>query len=150
MDIVHQCLSLAPVPYLAFAFNVFRLIWMSVEEAQASKQQLHYLAQIIAQLLSTLDKEYRAGRLRKLETSTPLADLGGFVILMEPSIPDSYQCPIHRLLKDIRAFVQKETSRPFIKMLLTKGQRIAQIDHYHRCISTAVTSFQASRHTPTV
>ena len=89
MDIIHQCLSLAPVPYLDFAFSVFRFIWTSVEQAQASKQQLRALAQTIAQLLSTLDKEYRAGRLVQAETSTPVADLGGFVILMAPYIPGS-------------------------------------------------------------
>jgi hypothetical protein len=50
------------------------------------------------------------------------------------------------LLEEISVFVQKETSRPFIKLLFTKGQRIAQIEQYHRCISTAVTSFQASHH----
>ncbi len=146
MDIIHQCLALAPVPYLDFTFSVFRFIWTSVEQAQASKQQLRALAQTIAQLLSTLDKEYRAGRLVQAETSTPVADLGGFVILTAPYIPGSYRCALHRLLEEISVFVQKETSRPFIKLLFTKGQRIAQIEQYHRSISTTVTSFQASRH----
>jgi len=97
MDIIHQCLSLAPVPYLDFAFSVFEFIWTSVEQAQASKQQLHALAQTIAQLLSTLNEEYRAGRLVQAETSTPLADLGGFVILTAPYIPDSYRCPLQQI-----------------------------------------------------
>ena len=44
MDIVQQRLSLAPVPYLELAFSVFRFIWSSVEQAQASKQQLRALA----------------------------------------------------------------------------------------------------------
>jgi len=80
MDIVQQRLSLAPVPYLELAFSVFRFIWSSVEQAQASKQQLRALAQAIAQLLSTLNREYRAGRLVQAKSSTPIADLGRFVI----------------------------------------------------------------------
>jgi hypothetical protein len=79
MDIIQQCLSLAPVPYLAPAFSVFRFICSTVEQAQASKQQLQALSQTIAQLLSTLNTEYRAGRLLQTKTSTPVADLIGFV-----------------------------------------------------------------------
>ncbi|KIM87192.1 hypothetical protein PILCRDRAFT_303643 [Piloderma croceum F 1598] len=127
MDIIQQCLSLAPVPYLVPAFSVFRFICSTVEQAQASKQQLQALSQTIAQLLSTLNKEYRAGRLLQTKTSTPVADL-------------------IRLLNEISTFVQKEASRPFLTLLFTKDQRIAQIDQYHRRIGTAVTSFQAGRH----
>jgi hypothetical protein len=50
------------------------------------------------------------------------------------------------LLNKISTFVQKEASRPFLTLLFTKGQRIAQIDQYHRRIGTAVTSFQVDRH----
>jgi hypothetical protein len=81
MDFIHQCLSLAPVPYLAPAFSALRLICSSVEQAQASKRQLEALAQSIAQLLQTLNGQYRAGRLLQARTSTPLADLRGFVVL---------------------------------------------------------------------
>jgi hypothetical protein len=79
MDIIQQCLSLAPVPYLAPAFSVLRFIWSLVEQAQASKRQLQALAQTIAQLLRTLNREYSAGRLRKRDLSTPLGDLHTFV-----------------------------------------------------------------------
>jgi hypothetical protein len=75
MDIVDQCLSLTPVPHLVPAFAVLRFIWSSVQQAQASQQQLQTLAQTIAQLLWTLNREYSAGRLREGQTSTPLADL---------------------------------------------------------------------------
>jgi len=119
MDIIHQCLSLAPVPYLDFAFSVFEFIWTSVEQAQASKQQLHALAQTIAQLLSTLNKEYCAGRLVQADTSTPVAELGRFVRLTAPYILDSYLCPLHRLLEDISAFVQKETGLSRVKADVT-------------------------------
>jgi len=82
MDIIHQCLSVVPVPYLAPAFAAFRFIWSSVEQAQASKQQLKALTQSVAQLLQTLHDQYRTGRLLETKTSKPLADLCGFVVLM--------------------------------------------------------------------
>ena len=75
MDIIHQCLSLAPVPYLGTAFSVFRFIWSTIQQVQASKRQLEALVQSIGQLLQTLDGEYRAGRLSEGKTSTALKDL---------------------------------------------------------------------------
>jgi hypothetical protein len=69
----------APVHHLASAFSALRFIWSTVEQAQVSKRQLDALAQSIAQLLQTLDGEYRAGRLLPVETSMPQADLCRFV-----------------------------------------------------------------------
>jgi hypothetical protein len=79
MDIIQQCSSLVPFPYLAPAFTVFKFIWSSVQQAQASKQQLEVLTQSIAQLLKTLDGEYRARRLLPARTSVPFDDLCRFV-----------------------------------------------------------------------
>ena len=79
MDIIHECLSLAPVPYLGHAFSVLRFIWSSIQQVRASKQQLEALALSIAQLLRTLDREYRAGRLLQAGTSNPIAELARFV-----------------------------------------------------------------------
>ena len=79
MDIVHSCLSLAPVPYLVTAFDALSFIWTSVQQAQASKRQLEALSQSIAQLLHSLDGEYRSGRLLDVKTAAPLTDLCGFV-----------------------------------------------------------------------
>jgi hypothetical protein len=84
MDIVHQCLSLVPVPYLAHAFSALRLIWSSVQQAQASKRQLKILSELIAQLLMTLDGQYRAQRLLQVQTATPLTHLRGFVLFTLP------------------------------------------------------------------
>lgn len=84
MDIIQQCLFAAPVPYLAQAFSVFRFIWLSVEQAQASKWQLEALAQSIAQLLHTLNREYLARRLLQVRTSAPLTDLYRFVRWVMP------------------------------------------------------------------
>ena len=75
MDIVQQCLSLTSVPCLISAFSAFKFIWSDVEQAQVGKTQLEVLAQSIAQLLLTLDGEYRAGRLQQVRTSVPLGDL---------------------------------------------------------------------------
>ncbi|KIM77033.1 hypothetical protein PILCRDRAFT_12389 [Piloderma croceum F 1598] len=125
MDVVHLCLSLTPVPGLGPAFSALRFIWSSIERANASKCQLEALAQSIAQLLKALDGEYRNGRLLQARTSTPLADL-------------------HKLLEEISAFVQKEASCGFLKLLFTKDQRIVRIESYYRRIGISIESFQAS------
>src|SRR5882672_9366175 len=82
MDIIHQCLSLAPVPCLASAFTVLRFICSSVIQAQASKGQLQALTQMIAHLLCTLNKEYGAGQLLHANTLMAIDDLEMFVALM--------------------------------------------------------------------
>jgi hypothetical protein len=84
MDIIHQCLSLVPVPYLAYAFSALRLIWSSVQQAQASKRQLDILSELVAQLLKTLNGQYRARRLLQVQTSKLLIDLRGFVVVTLP------------------------------------------------------------------
>jgi hypothetical protein len=60
MDIVHKCLSITPVPRLAPAFSAFRFIWSDVKQAQVGKRQLEAFGLSVAQLLQTLDREYRA------------------------------------------------------------------------------------------
>ena len=80
MDTIQQCLSLTSVPCLIPAFSALKFIWSDVEQAQVGKTQLGALAQSIAQLLLTLDGEYRVGRLQDVKTSMVLADLCRFVI----------------------------------------------------------------------
>jgi hypothetical protein len=84
MDIIRQCSSLTPFPYLAPAFTVFKFIWSSAQQAQASKQQLEVLTQSIAQLLKTLDGEYRGQRQLPARTSVLFDDLCRFVRSMMP------------------------------------------------------------------
>jgi hypothetical protein len=142
MDIIYSCLSLAPVPYLAPAFSALRFIWLSVQQVQASQQQLEALAQSIAQLLHMLDEEFRAGRLLQSRTSTPLADLCRYVrfhCAVDPSLNFSY-----RLLDEVSAFIQNEKSSSFLKLLFTKDQRISQIQGFHKRIHNSVISFQVS------
>ena len=75
MDIIQHALALTPVPGLSAAFSIFRYIWTSVQGVQASQQQLHCLASLIAQLLQTLDSQYRSGRLSDAGTFAQLKDL---------------------------------------------------------------------------
>jgi hypothetical protein len=75
MDIIQHCLSLTPVPGLGPAFGVLRFIWSSVEQVQSCKEQLVALTQSTAQLLETLDAQYRGGRLLEANTSVPLSKL---------------------------------------------------------------------------
>jgi hypothetical protein len=82
MDIIHQCLSLVPVPGLASAFSILRFICSSVAQAQASKGQLQALTQTIAHLLSTLNKEYGGGQLLHAKTSVAVDTLETFVLSM--------------------------------------------------------------------
>jgi hypothetical protein len=135
------------VPSLAPAWSVLRFIYSSFEQAQASKQQLQVLAQTIAQLLWTLNREYCSGQLLHAKTSMAIDDLGRFVILMMSYILSSDQQISYRLLNEISEFIQEEVSCPFLKLLFTKGQRIARIEEYHQWITTAVTSFQVSHDT---
>jgi hypothetical protein len=81
MDIVQQCLALAPVPYLSTAFSILRFIWSSVQQAQASKEQLRVLATCIAQLLRALDTQYRTNKIVPSTTATALNDLSVYVPL---------------------------------------------------------------------
>jgi hypothetical protein len=85
MDIVQQCLALAPVPYLSTAFSLLKFIWTSVQQAQASKEQLRVLATCIAQLLRALDYEYRANKMVPSTTATALNDLSMYVPLLTTS-----------------------------------------------------------------
>jgi hypothetical protein len=81
MDIVQQCLALAPVPYLSTAFSILGFIWFSVQQAQASKEQLRVLATCIAQLLCALDAQYRTNKMVPSTTAAALNDLSVYVPL---------------------------------------------------------------------
>lgn len=77
--IIHQCISLTPVPELSKAFSSFKFIVRSVEEVQSSKRQLSSLEYTIATLLRALDAQYRGERLSKDTTAGPLTDLQLYV-----------------------------------------------------------------------
>lgn len=75
MDIITLTLALSPVPGLGAAFSLLRFIWSSVQRAEANQQQLIALSQSSAQLLGSLDNEYRTGKLLDQQTAVPLNDL---------------------------------------------------------------------------
>ena len=79
MDIVQQCLLIAPVPCLAIDFSALKFIWSSIQQVLVSKWQLEALAQLIAEILQTLNKEYRAGHLHEGQASMPLEYLNRFM-----------------------------------------------------------------------
>ena len=79
MDLINECLSLSPPPYLAPALSAFKFIWLDVRAAQVSQRQLEALARSVAQLLVTLDRECRAGRQLQIGAGTPLTNLCRFV-----------------------------------------------------------------------
>jgi hypothetical protein len=98
---------------------------------------------VIAQLLRTLNQEYKAGRLTKVRTSGALQDLARCVCSMYLMFADSTLTFFCRLLEEILVFVQKHTAQGFLKSLYTKGDRITQIDAYHRRLAFSIDSFQA-------
>jgi hypothetical protein len=69
MDIIEVCLAITPVPYLSNAVSALRFIWNHVERVQVSNSQLRSLGCDIAQLLHTLDGEYRHQKLPYDQTS---------------------------------------------------------------------------------
>jgi hypothetical protein len=79
MDLVTEVLSFVPVPPLSIAFSIFKFIFQHVQRAQASKEQLTSLTFTIAQLLLTLNSEYKAGRLVESKTATSLNNFSRFV-----------------------------------------------------------------------
>jgi hypothetical protein len=89
-DAIQKCLSLTPVPHLEPAFSAFPSIWSIIQQAKASKEQLETLAQSIAELLFTLDNEYRAKRLLKERADRRLAGLSRFVIFAVAILGDVY------------------------------------------------------------
>ena len=58
-DAIDSCLKLVPIPYLSLAFKAARTIWGAVNGMQQNKTQFVVLAETVATLLVTLDKQYR-------------------------------------------------------------------------------------------
>jgi hypothetical protein len=79
LDVIHDCISLVPVPYLATAFSLFKFIWTSVEGAQASKEQLRVLSSCIAQLLVVANKQCSGDQLCEANMVEALDNLCGCV-----------------------------------------------------------------------
>jgi len=79
----------------------------------------------MAQLMSTLNEEYTAGRLSPDNSVQSLHHL-------------------HRVLNQVSEFIQQQTACSFLKSMYSKDHRIAQINTYYRQIESLVHSFQIS------
>jgi hypothetical protein len=68
-------LGITPVPGLSAAFHVLRFIISSVQQVSESRRQLEELAKAVAQLLATLNAQFRASRLVESTCARALQDL---------------------------------------------------------------------------
>lgn len=80
MDVVEDIVSRVPLRHLSDIFTIFKLFWQNVQSVQVNQEQFRVLAYCIAQLLQTLDQEYRVGHLAEHETFTSLEGLRKFVL----------------------------------------------------------------------
>uniref|UniRef100_A0A8H7Y9N2 Protein kinase domain-containing protein n=1 Tax=Psilocybe cubensis TaxID=181762 RepID=A0A8H7Y9N2_PSICU len=126
MEFVEIIFQLAPVPYLDFSFTVFKGLWDALKDVQSSKQQFNVLAQSVAQLLHILDKGFRSG-------SIMMDDLSSDALI-----------DLERLLKDISAYIQKQSNFGFVKLLLLKEERLATIEAFNRRIYNNINAFQVA------
>ncbi|KAJ7636250.1 kinase-like domain-containing protein [Roridomyces roridus] len=125
LDAVNMLTGATPVPGLHAAYTVFKFIYSSVQAVRTSKEQLVVLANAVAQLLGTLQREFEGKRLSPESCQKPLKDLID-------------------LLNDIHKFVQIEQERTFLTALFHADARIAAIELFYHRISTTMNSFQVS------
>jgi len=71
-------LNFTPAPCLSGVFTIFRFIWQTVQQVQASQAQLRTLAVAVAQVLQILGLKYHAGHLIEGNTPSPLGSLHRF------------------------------------------------------------------------
>ena len=68
------------VPILKSVFSALKFLWQAVKQIEVSQEQLCTLVRFGAQLLQTLDCDYRAGRaLKDQRTTTTIDDFRRFV-----------------------------------------------------------------------
>jgi len=75
LQIISTCLECTPIPGLSTAFHIFQAIWTKVQDIQALKEQWLQLSVAVAQLLNTLNREYREGRVTERDTRRELQNL---------------------------------------------------------------------------
>ncbi|KAF7973138.1 hypothetical protein HWV62_16188 [Athelia sp. TMB] len=117
--------SLIPVPYLGGVWAVSKRINETIYQVKESKRHFVSLAAHIAELLLVLNRIHVSQKAlsEKAAFSTDIDDLLA-------------------LLNDISDFVEAERRESFIRSLVKKEQRIAQIDTYQRRISNSANAFQ--------
>ncbi|KAJ7699658.1 hypothetical protein B0H17DRAFT_1049151 [Mycena rosella] len=110
-------LGITPVPGLSAAFSLLKIIVSSVQQAREGKRQLEALAYGVAQLLDTLNIEFRASRLFESASVKPFQDL-------------------HSLLEDIQSDLPQA--------LFAQDSLISDIEAFYRRIGTVASGFQIS------
>ncbi|KZP03354.1 hypothetical protein FIBSPDRAFT_969072 [Athelia psychrophila] len=116
-------LSLTPAPLLERIWGSFKYIWADIQREQASAGQLRALVRSIAQLLGVLYDQDCLGNLKDSD-SAPLDELYG-------------------VLENINQFLFKlQTNGEPLKLLLSKCDRVAQIDAYQDKILVCARAFK--------
>lgn len=149
MNTVDPTLPSTPLPYLLAVFTVFKRVWQTVPQAQASQEQLRALTYSLAQLLQTLDGEYRAGRATTDKTSKPLEDLYRCVTSIFRVTEFSEGLIFHRLLTEVSALVKDATRKTFLRSIFLKNDRITRIEEFYLKVGHIITEFQVCRNSST-
>ncbi|KAJ7919416.1 hypothetical protein B0H13DRAFT_2320404 [Mycena leptocephala] len=118
-------LRVTPVPGLHPAFTLFKFIVSCIQTACASQKQLAALAVALAQLLTTLQREFQSNSQFPHSCVQPLDDL-------------------INLLKDIHQFVQAEQDHSFLGALLHADSRVTAIELFYHRTRTTSSAFQIS------
>ena len=143
MDCVEFVLHCAPIPYLGLSCTIFKKIWDAVETVRASRGQFRVLAEAVAALLQTLDRQYRDGKLSQASTTGAVSELQRFVPFFPSNIQFSWvPCGVASLLQEIASFIEKQSSYSFIRLLLLKSDRLALINEFHQRLTFSVNAFQ--------
>ena len=83
-DIISVCLSIQPIPGLHFAFTTLTWIVNTTKQVQDSKEQIGTLTLGLAQLMKTVNEQYKQGKLIERDTKAALHSLETYV--------DSFEC----------------------------------------------------------
>ncbi|KAF8153325.1 kinase-like domain-containing protein [Crassisporium funariophilum] len=119
---IGACLDMVPVPGLRSSFLAFKMIWDTIQAIQALKEQLLHLTRTIAQLLETLDRELRNGRMVEGDSTRELANL-------------------QSLLSEISQFVEVQASYGILKVIYKQQESTQLIEHFHQRIATTIQAF---------
>ncbi|KZP06260.1 kinase-like protein [Athelia psychrophila] len=105
--------------------QVFKLIQHSIDRVEESREQFGFMAWTIAELLCVLNEGSAPG----------LPDL---------TLTSSTINSLQKLLEEIHDFIEAEGHESFVKSLVNKERRIAQIDAYQKKIAALANVFQVS------
>jgi hypothetical protein len=142
-DVVSVCLSLAPVPGLHFAFTTLRWVIATTNQVQDSKEQIRNLTESLAQLMFTVNEQYKKGKLLETDTKRALEGLEGYVNVLLSSVVGSLTVPkFYSLLNDVWKFVEAQKKNSIFAQIISSKKRLDTIDSFHRRIAMSINAFQ--------